>query len=82
MNGLRKSKYRTGVVFSRVRIVLFVAFLRVCHPSFYKFAHTRICRQSEHIVDPKGVTQIHNLRGAVVAVGPKQNPGIRPMSAD
>ena len=62
--------------------MLFVAFHRVCHPSFHKFAHTRICRQSEHIVDPKGVTQIYNLRGAVVAVGPKQNPGIRPMSAD
>ena len=82
MNGLRKSKYRTGAVFPRASIVLFVAFLRFCHPSFHMLAHTRICRQSKHIVDPKGVTQIHNLRGAVVAVGPKQNLGLRPMSAD
>ena len=65
-----------------VSIVLFIVFHRVCLASFHMFAHTRICRQSKHIVDPKGVTQIHNLRGAVVAVGPKQKLGVRPMSAE
>ena len=42
----------------------------------------RIFRQAEHVTEPEPVTQGEDFRGAVVAVGPQQDVGRRPMAAD
>ena len=43
---------------------------------------TAVFRQTEDIVQPESVTQIQNLRGAIVTVGAQQDLGIGPMPAD
>src|SRR6202795_2686631 len=59
-----------------------VSCLRAGFETFYMAALCRCWRDAEDVIEAARATPIENLRAAIMAVGPQQDLGVRPVSAD